>query len=218
MFVIPSIICAYICSYPILWAIFFKIFDNDLGSGGITFVPTGIATAEAIAVGFLIPTLSAIVPIQRALAKTLSDSLNTARATLSGTVIIVEDPAMRVVPYIMFGLLSVLMGVTIYIALPQALLHENAALILDIFFAILISLILGLTLLTANLRGPLEKLMVYLFFFWERKSMRALLKKNLIAHKTTNKLTSIIYALTLGCVLFLCVALNLVINSVTSLS
>ena len=73
-------------------------------------------------------------------------------------------------------------------------------------------------MLTANLRGPLEKLMVYLFFFWERKSMRALLKKNLIAHKTTNKLTSIIYALTLGCVLFLCVALNLVINSVTSLS
>ena len=123
MFVIPSIICAYICAYPILWAIFFKIFDSDLGSGGITFVPTGIATLEAIAVGFLIPTLSAIVPIQRALAKTLSDSLNTARATLSGTVIIVEDSAVRVVPYIMFGLLSVLMGVIIYIALPQALLH-----------------------------------------------------------------------------------------------
>ena len=48
--------------------------------------------------------------------------------------------------------------------------------------------------------------------------MRAILKKNLIAHKGTNKLTSIIYALTLGCVLFLCVSLNLVINSVTSLS
>lgn len=60
--------------------------------------------------------------------------------------------------------------------------------------------------------------MVYIFFFWERKSMRAILKKNLIAHKGTNKLTSIIYALTLGCVLFLCVSLNLVINSVSSLS
>ena len=96
------------------------------------------------------------------------------------------------------------------------MLAENAALILDIFFAILIGLILGLTLLTSNLRGPIETTLVYLLLFCERKSMRALLKKNLMAHKATNKLTSIIYALTLGCVLFLCVSLNLVINSVTA--
>ena len=44
--------------------------------------------------------------------------------------------------------------------------------------------------------------------------MRRILKKNMIAHKHTNKLTSIIYALTLGCVIFLCVALNLLIKSV----
>jgi len=30
MFVIPSIIAAYVFSYPILWAIFFKLLDNDL--------------------------------------------------------------------------------------------------------------------------------------------------------------------------------------------
>lgn len=75
-------------------------------------------------------------------------------------------------------------------------------------------LILGLTLLTANLRGIFETFFVYLLFFWERKSMRALLKKNLMAHKATNKLTSIIYALTLGCVIFLCVSLNLLLKSV----
>mmetsp|Transcript_2266 Transcript_2266/g.3084 ORF Transcript_2266/g.3084 Transcript_2266/m.3084 type:complete len:168 (-) Transcript_2266:961-1464(-) len=77
-------------------------------------------------------------------------------------------------------------------------------------------MILGLTLLAANLRMPLETLMVYFLFFWERKSMRALLKKNLMAHKATNKLTSIIYALTLGCVIFLVVSLNLVLQSITS--
>ena len=46
--------------------------------------------------------------------------------------------------------------------------------------------------------------------------MRALLKKNLIAHKATNKLTSIIYALTLGCIIFLCVSLNLLLKSVSN--
>ena len=94
---------------------------------------------------------------------------------------------------------------------------ENAGLILQVFFFILVGLILGLTLLTANLRGPFETFIVYLFFFWERKSIRALLKKNLMAHKATNKLTSIIYALTLGCVIFLCVSLNLLLSSVTSI-
>ena len=34
------------------------------------------------------------------------------------------------------------------------------------------------------------------------------------AHKATNKITSIIYALTLGCVIFLCVAVNLIVNAV----
>ena len=121
------------------------------------------------------------------------------------------------IPYVIFGLLCVTFGVTIYIILPQALLAENAGLILQVFFFILIGLILGLTLLTANLRGFLEKILVYILLFWERKSMRALLKKNLMAHTATNKMTSIIYALTLGCVIFLCVSLNLVLKSVTNL-
>lgn len=95
---------------------------------------------------------------------------------------------------------------------------ENVGLILDIFFLILGGLILGLTLLVANLRGFIEIVMTYLLLFWERKSMRTLVKKNLVAHKNTNKLTSVIYAMTLGCVIFLCVALNLVIKSTQSFS
>lgn len=120
------------------------------------------------------------------------------------------------VPYIIFGLICVIFGVSVYVILPQALLAENIGLILNIFFAILTAMILGLTLLTANLRGLVETFMVYILFWWERKSMRALIRKNLVAHKHTNKLTSIIYALTLGCVIFLCVALNLVIKTVVS--
>ena len=129
---------------------------------------------------------------------------------------IVEDKNVKVVPYIVMGLLCVITGTIIYIVLPQALLAENASLILEIFFGILVGMILGLTLLAANLRTPLEKFMVYLLFFWERKSMRALLKKNLIAHKRTNKLTSIIYALALGCIIFLVVALHLDLQSIES--
>ena len=118
MFVVPSIIAAYVCSYPTLYLIYNKIFDNDLSKGGVSIVPSAVATIEAIGIGLLIPTLSAIIPIQRALAKSLSESLNTARATLSGTVVIIEDKSIKVMPYILFGLLCVTFGVTIYVILP----------------------------------------------------------------------------------------------------
>ena len=81
-------------------------------------MPGWKATLEAVAVGLLIPLFSSIIPIQRALAKTLGESLNTARSTLSGVVVIIEDKNVKVLPFIVFGLICVTFGVTIYIVLP----------------------------------------------------------------------------------------------------
>ena len=67
----------------------------------------------------------------------------------------------------------------------------------------------GLTLFVTNLQGILEIILVYVFFMWEEASMRILLRKNLIAHKERNYLTSIIYSLALGCIVFLLVTCNL---------
>ena len=139
--------------------------------------------------------------------------MDTSRSTLSGTVVVIEDKNVKMVPFIIFELLYVTFVVIIYIILPTKLLSLNLGLILNVFFFILFALILGLTLSVANIRGFIEITMTYVLFFWERKSMIILIEKNLIAHKHTNKLTSIIYALTLGCIIFLCVALNLVIMS-----
>ena len=95
---------------------------------------------------------------------------------------------------------------TVYYYLPKAFLTTDYSLMLNMFFLILTGFILGITLLTNNFQGLLEYLLAKLSFFWERKAMRILLSKNLTAHKARNKLTSIIYALTLGCIIFLKVA------------
>ena len=213
MFVVPSILIAYICACPSLYFIYNWAFGGDLSQLGISVIPSWQATLEAVAIGILIPLLSAIIPIKRALSKSLSDSLNTARASLSGAIVVIEGRSTRMVPFILFGALCVIAGITVYIVLPMALLAENASIILQVFFLILIGMILGLALLAANLRSFVEIIVSYCLLFWEKKSMRSLVKKNLIAHKRTNKLTSIIYALTLGCVIFLCVALNLVLRT-----
>lgn len=85
----------------------------------------------------------------------------------------------------------------------------NAGMILAIFFAILLGMMTGLTLFATNLQGILEIILVYTFFFWEKEAMKGLLRKNLSSHKQRNYLTSIIYALTLGCIIFLLVTASL---------
>lgn len=206
MFVIPSIICAFIFSAPSLKYLWSKMFDDDTGYT-LSVVPSTRSCVMGLAIGILIPAFSAIIPISRSLSKSLNDSLNVGRMQVEATVIkITGGSKAKILPYFFFGLLCVVAGSLIYILLPQALLSLNLQLLLDIFFMILLGLIFGLTLITVNFRGFLEYILVYVLLFWERSSMRVLLRKNLIAHKRTNQLTSIIYALTLGTIIFLIVA------------
>ena len=117
----------------------------------------------------------------------------------------------------LFGSICVIFSMTVYYFLPYSLLTFNAALLLNIFFMILLGMILGVTLLAVNLRGALEFILINVLLCWEKKSMKTLLRKNLLAHKRTNKLTSVIYALSLGCIIFLIVAATLQIQEINNL-
>lgn len=87
---------------------------------------------------------------------------------------------------------------------------------LMIFFALVFAVLIGLILLAINVQPVLEKIFVYIFLFWEKKSMRAVLNKNLVSHKEKNMLTAVIYALSLGSVIFLLTSLNLQIDNIFS--
>jgi hypothetical protein len=62
-----------------------------------------------------------------------------------------EDSFENKVPYLIFGGIGTLAGVTIYYVLPLAVITLNLGLILEIFFLILVGMILGLTLIAFNL-------------------------------------------------------------------
>lgn len=76
---------------------------------------------------------------------------------------------------------------------------------LNIFFFILIGLLLGLVLISFNLQRIMELFIVNVCLFFEAKSMKMLVLKNLSAHRPANKMTSIIFSLTLGCIIFVIV-------------
>ena len=79
----------------------------------------------------------------------------------------------------------------------------------QILFLVLLGMLFGITLLVTNIRGLFETIFCNLFFFWEKKSLKTILHKNMQAHKKRNKFTSIIFALSLGCIIFILTAANL---------
>jgi hypothetical protein len=115
--------------------------------------------------------------------------------------------------YIVFGIIAVTYGLSIYYFLPLAMLSFNFGLILKIFFFILVGMLFGLSLLAFNLQRFLEIIFTYVFLCYEKKSMKQMVLKNLTAHRMRNKMTSIIYSIALGFIIFLIVSYQLQLRS-----
>lgn len=81
------------------------------------------------------------------------------------------------------------------------------------FFGVLLAMLLGLVVLGLNFEMIINKLVAFVFFFWENRALRMLILKNLIAHRIRNRKTTIIYSLTLGFVIFLSVSVNIEVMS-----
>ena len=218
MFVLPAVTLAIVISFPMIYAIFKILFEQDLGYLP-SVVPSRAAVLNALFVGVLIPLLSSIVPIRRGLAANLTETLDVTRSKTKGVYFtVVDNRALQIGPYLLYGFLAVIFGIAVYYGLPAALLRLNLGMLLTIFFMLLLGMLLGLVLFSVNLQSALEFVLLYLLLFWERSSMRSILKKNLIAHKSKNKLTAIIYALSLGCIIFLLTSANLQINLISGIS
>jgi hypothetical protein len=148
-FVLPSIVLAFVLSIPILWIVVSSVLHLD--SGQTSYLPDGRASIQALLVGIFIPILSSIIPIQTALSKPLVASLDVNRSKISGQKITVSsEKSLNTIPYVIFGLISVLYPAFIYYFLPLSLLTVNVTMVLFIFFFILMGMILGLVLLSFN--------------------------------------------------------------------
>lgn len=148
-FVLPSIVLAFVLSIPILWIVVSSVLHLD--SGQTSYLPDGRASIQALLVGIFIPILSSIIPIQTTLSKPVVASLDVNRSKISGQKITVSsEKSLNTIPYVIFGLISVLYPAFIYYFLPLSLLTVNVTMVLFIFFFILMGMILGLVLLSFN--------------------------------------------------------------------
>ena len=57
---------------------------------------------------------------------------------------------LNVIPYITFGSIAVAVGFSVYILMPLGLLQMNFSLLLNVFFAILLGMLAGITIIAMN--------------------------------------------------------------------
>lgn len=173
--------------------------------------------ALASLLGIVVPIFSAILPIRSALGKNLHDSLDTRKSKTVAVKIEIErfDPTSSFSwSTVGIGLSLAVLGGSIYYSVPLALLSMNISLLLNVFFFLLVAMLLGLVMLSLNFQSILENIIVTVFLFWEKRPIRTILVKNLISHGERNKKTSIMYALSLGFIIFISVAASLQIQTI----
>ena len=206
-FVIPGIIIGLGISIPLL-VLARSLLQNKLGVA-ISIIPTVAGFAWSIGIGILIPILSSYYPVKEALSKNLNDALDLSRSKTSAVKVKLEVESKKI-PWgeITFGFLTIAFGVGLYILLPKALISNNLGLLLWLFFIIIFGFLFGLALIAINFQHLLERLITILFFFWTKSMFRSLVLSNLTAHRLRNRQVSIMYALSLGFVIFLKVALK----------
>lgn len=104
------------------------------------------------------------------------------------------------------GLAFTVYGVTIYYLLPLALMSMNLNLLSYILIFIILGLLFALTLLAFNYQSTFEFFLTHIFLFFEIKSTKTMVRKNLASHRKRNQMTALIYSLALGFLIFLSIS------------
>ena len=147
---LPAVVLGFLGSFPALWAIFTYGIIPSI-SMDLNFTPTFISICQAMLVGTVIPLVSSIIPLKVVLSQNLNDALDYSHSKQKAAYVkILRAQDFDKSPYLTFGSLSVVYGVSIYYLMPLALVSLNLGLLLNIFFMILMGLFFGLILLTSN--------------------------------------------------------------------
>ncbi len=205
---IPGIIVGLILAQVVTSAVM-RVFENTLHVP-IDSALTTPGIVVAIVLGIVLPIVASIFPLKDALSQNLHDVLDSEHSKQGGVEFTIERSQDNTNSFAMLvvGCGMAIFGFCIYYLLPLALLSMNLALFFNIFFAILLGILFGLVLLSFNIQHLVERVVVYCFLFWEKRFIPEIVLKNLVSHKTRNRKTAMMYAVSLGFILFIVMALT----------
>ena len=176
----------------------------------ISYVVSFESFAIATVIGLLVPVISAILPIQAALGQNLHDSLDTQRS-VSAVKYSVERAESETISWttIALGIIGVIFGFGVYYVMPLSLLTFNITIMMYMFMSVILAMLLGLVMLSLNLENIIEFVVViFTIGIYESSAVVDIVEKNLVAHRERNRKTTLMFALSLGFIIFSSVLFN----------
>lgn len=169
----------------------------------------------SIAVSFIMPLIANIVPIGRALGRTLRDSLDVYHH-------VVSDVTVKMIKLADYGLdlwqtaLAILMcvlGFVTFYVVPYAFIFGNIPLFLGILNGILLGMLFGLCVINQSIQPVLERLILRIMLIYGHRHLRPVVVKNLSGHRARNAKTAQMFTICLAFIVFSGVMFALQANS-----
>ena len=165
----------------------------------------GLGVAYGVAYGILVPAIATVGPIRRALGGTLRDALDLYHSGMHDvTVVVLRLAEVGLSPtQTVTALTLILIGFVTYYLVPLSFVLSRIDIFLAILNAILMAMVLGLTILTQMGTPALERgVLAAMLCRRPDARLQHLITKNLSGHRSRNRKTAYIVALSTAFLLF----------------
>eukprot|EP01119_Soliformovum_irregulare_P011698 TRINITY_DN2957_c0_g2_i5.p1 TRINITY_DN2957_c0_g2~~TRINITY_DN2957_c0_g2_i5.p1 ORF type:complete len:779 (-),score=230.88 TRINITY_DN2957_c0_g2_i5:26-2362(-) len=202
-FSVPAILIGLTVSFLLYIPVAGYISDFSLSPIDITMTPR--AGLLATILGLIMPLVSIVGPIRRALSRTLRDALDIYHQVQSETsVSITKLEDLGLSPWqVTASLMMVVMGFVVYYIIPYAFTFGNLPLFFTILILILLGMLFGLSLIGTTLQPFAERLCIYILLWGsDYRALSELVRKNLAAHGRRNIKTATMFTTALAFIIF----------------
>uniref|UniRef100_A0A6B2KXA1 ABC3 transporter permease C-terminal domain-containing protein n=1 Tax=Arcella intermedia TaxID=1963864 RepID=A0A6B2KXA1_9EUKA len=163
------------------------------------------ALGLGVFIGFIMPLVALIGPVQRSLSKSLRDALDLYHSLSSDTLVTfvsLEKLGISATQTYV-SILGVSFGFIVYYMIPYSFIFFYWALFFNIFVIILMAMVLGLALL-GMVFHPLAQTLSVNLLMWgpDRKSLKPIVQKNLSGHGRRNSKTAILFTICISFIIF----------------
>ena len=162
------------------------------------------AVLLSVAVGLVMPLVANVVPISRALSRTLRDSLDVYHH-------VVSDVTVRIIKLADLGLdlwqtalavLMVVIGFVTFYVVPYASIFGQIPLFLGILNGILLGMLLGLCIIAQAVQPSIERAVLRVMLWRYHHKLHNIVKKNLSGHRGRNAKTAQMFTICLAFIVF----------------
>eukprot|EP00754_Rhynchopus_humris_P041289 Rhum_TRINITY_DN24878_c0_g1::Rhum_TRINITY_DN24878_c0_g1_i1::g.180361::m.180361 len=195
----------------------------EKGMSGVSGFPadysdqTDLSIGLPIALGFVVPLVSNIYPIQRALGKSLRGALDISHQHSSDTTVTMQklEELGLAMWQVCLALFMVVAGFLIYYVMPFAFIFNDMSLFFFVLLCVLMAMLCGLCMISMTMQSPSEKVVLWLLVWGRDKPLAPMIRKNLCAHRARSSKLFIMFCISTATIIFGGSVFSLQVNSIT---